>query len=252
MTLSSEQVTVGGAVHFVLQLAALPVDTSIYSISAHVRQSYSLTSPARPNITCAPTAHERQIFVLDGRTALNDPEKPMTVVRPTSKPHKDRAVLASVEHGGSFELSHVARMPDDDLLRATTQQGSKAPICLSHQVIFELRFSTQGSDAIRALRAKRRIVISSCRCMLESVILPPYDNSVGDSLGDDGGGRRGRGPRFGCPGECVCSFTLDRLLAKQHSQMLREHESATRPDATTSDALFIANKVTCPPAVATA
>ncbi|EJD48952.1 hypothetical protein AURDEDRAFT_112697 [Auricularia subglabra TFB-10046 SS5] len=87
MNLSSEQLTVGGAVHFTLHLASLPADTNIYSVSAHVKQSYTLTSPLRSQLTCTPAPHERQIFLLDHRTVLLLPGTPPSAGPPTERGH---------------------------------------------------------------------------------------------------------------------------------------------------------------------
>lgn len=274
MTLSSEHVTVGGVVHFMLNLASVPADTYVHSVSAVIRQSYFLRSHLKPNLTGTPPPHKRPVFVLDHRTPVRRPQvksrpsspntpvqapspertgRPSTVVRAKGTPPPGKDVLAFIKAGESLEISHVARMPDDDLLRPTTQKTTVAPITIAHQVVLEVRFSVAGNDAIRVLRAERPLVISSCCCMLESLLLPSYNDAVEDKSGPrlTGLPRSDNPARLGCNAvECVCGFTLERLLEKQHAPLLKAHEDTAREDIVPSDEVFIANKIIRPPTIA--
>ncbi|EJD55551.1 hypothetical protein AURDEDRAFT_109835 [Auricularia subglabra TFB-10046 SS5] len=275
MTLSSEHVTVGGVVHFMLNLASVPTDTYVYSVSAIIKQSYFLRSHLKPNLTGTPPPHKRPVFVLDHRTPVRRPQvksrpsspttpapapspertggRPSTVVRSKGTPPPGKDVLAFIKAGESLEISHVARMPDDDLLRPTTQKSTVAPITISHQVTLEVRFSVAGNDSVRVLRAERPLVISSCCCMLESLLLPSYNDAVEDKSGPTSFATANSRPRLGCNAvECVCGFTLERLLQKQHAPLLKAHEDTAREDVVPSDEVFIANKIIRPPTIAAA
>lgn len=132
MTISSGHATVGGAVHVKLNLPSVPEDTHVSSVVMSVEQSYNLRSPTKPGVTANPLPHKRRVFRLDSRTPLRPsgpvtpPAKeahssPLTKGKPTTVVHTKHAapsganLLAFVAKGESLEVSHVARLPDDDM-----------------------------------------------------------------------------------------------------------------------------------------
>ncbi|KZV98613.1 hypothetical protein EXIGLDRAFT_763295 [Exidia glandulosa HHB12029] len=290
LTLTSGHLTVGGVVHFTMNLASAPSDLRIISVSAQIIQSYILHSHSKPGLSGKPTPHRRPLFLIDYRTPLRrpltpsrpssvdggaenmkgkrkdtvdsvsspssgaatprgrPPGRPSTVVNSKTPVPDGEPLLGYILAGGSLELSHVARMPDDDLLRPTTQPCTDAPIRITHTVVLEVRFSTSFGGTERALRAERPVTISSCCCLLESMLLPSYTDAVGDGDGTRPQGKdsKARDYRFNCTMECTCGFTLERLLTQTHAPILKAHEDTANGNITPSEEVFIANKISQP------
>ena len=76
MTLTSHHVTVGGPVHFTLNMPSAPSDLRIHSVSGWIVQKYTLTSHTNPSLTASPPPHRRQLFKLDHHTRVRRPGTP--------------------------------------------------------------------------------------------------------------------------------------------------------------------------------
>ncbi|KAH7098075.1 hypothetical protein BKA62DRAFT_773683 [Auriculariales sp. MPI-PUGE-AT-0066] len=257
-TLSSEHVTVGGVVHYRLHLQSVPAAVRISSITAFIIQSYLVHSVARPEHTATPEPHKRKVFRIDAQTSMlrtdkfsdspadlcptefrpcpgafiSDSRTPKTVViTPEPGGHEDQ--LAVVPAGGRLIVSHLAKLPNDDLLRPTTQEGTtQAPIKVTHVLVVDIEYTTAISDFAnkRIMRVNRPMNLSSCCCTLDALLLPSYvlvqDKTVQEETRPD----VPRSPRFGrAPKQvCSCGFTLERLLRIQHAPLLTAHQDAVR------------------------
>lgn len=187
--------------HFTMNFASAPLDLRVHSVTAMIIQSYVLYSHAKPGVTGNPTPHRRQLFNIDYNTPLRRPgtppsgtqtprtgvepfksTRPSTVVNSKTPVPLGEHILGFIKSGDSLEVSHVARMPDDDLLRPTTQRTTQCPVRISHKVVLEVRFSTAANKSERALRAERNVTISSCCCLLESMLLPCRSGRLGLQL----------------------------------------------------------------------
>lgn len=254
LTLTSGHLTVGGVVHFTMNLASVPSELRLRSVNALFIQSFDLASH-KNRAKHTPSQQQRQLFQIDSRTlqrqnAAIEPTSPVlsarrnTVVHSPSSVPSGEDLLGLVHAGDGFELSHVARMPIDDLLRPTTQPGSKTPIRVSHKVVIQVFFSTSHGGQELALRAERPVTITSCCCMLESLLLPSYSEALHEvapqNIPEDEKRRRAR---FNCSTGCLCGFTLERLLLKTHAPILKAHEETGNGDAAASNAVFKANKI---------
>ncbi|KAH7098667.1 hypothetical protein BKA62DRAFT_712618 [Auriculariales sp. MPI-PUGE-AT-0066] len=230
-SLTSGHVTVAGAVHYKLNLPSVPEDTRIQSITGSIIQSYQLRSHTRPGVTGTPQPHVRRVFRLDASTPRQqhgsvtppagggvqkmdlsaNPRRPATVVLSKSPTPPGENLLAFIPKGESLEVSHHKRL--------------------------------------LALRVERPMNMSSCCCMLESLLLPSY-NEVQDAS-DLADGLRGRDYRLGCSIQCLCGYTLDKLLSKQHAPVLKAHmDAAAGNDHGGSDEIFASNKIAAPPSYA--
>lgn len=76
LSLSSGHLTVGGVVHFTMNLASVLSDLRVNSVTAHIIQSYIFYSHAKPGMTGRPPPHRRQLFSLYSRTPLQRPGTP--------------------------------------------------------------------------------------------------------------------------------------------------------------------------------
>ncbi|KZV94419.1 hypothetical protein EXIGLDRAFT_835018 [Exidia glandulosa HHB12029] len=242
-SLASQHLTVGGVMHFSLTLASVPNTLRVQAIGAHIMQSYTLQSHATPGRSGVPPAHKRMVFYLDHRTplwqegdSLDAKKRPPTVL---TGGQTVPGAMAQLEAGETLAVSHVARLPDDDLLRASTHTGTRAPIRISHRIVLELTFST-SDGAAKILRAERPLTILSCGCLPEDLTVPPYDE------------KEVEGPKKklkeGATGKectdyyvCVCCYTLESLLHAHDAPLLKAHEAVARPKLRPED-VFVANK----------
>lgn len=241
MSLLSEHLTVGGGMHFSLNLACVPQDLCLHSITATIVQSYTLRSHAKPGQASTPPSHKRLVFHLDHLTPLWGDESPSrrpgTVLRTSSYLERPPGLLAALRAGESLQVSHVARLPDDDLLRATTLPGTRAPIRITHTIMLDVEFSTPGTAA-RILRTERPLTILSCCCFPDSLVLPPYA-CVAERLTREG--IRHEPCRAGkCVADgyyCICLSTFDTLI----QPLLGIHKAHALPEPK-HDEIFAANK----------
>jgi len=84
--------------------------------------------------------------------------------------------------------------------------------------------------------------------MLESLLLPSYSDAQTSEPTSLGGtnARYGKS-RANCAIQCLCGYTMERLLAKQHAPLLKAHQdAATGNDRGGSDEIFMASKVVPP------
>jgi len=131
-------------VHYKLHLQDVPSDVRVHSITAVINQSYSVRSVKKPNLTSTPEPHKRRVFKLDGRTSMlrtddfpttaltetsgiftvpnachnssvANGRTPRTVVISKETMQNDPSDLAFVPRGGSLIVSHLARLPNDDI-----------------------------------------------------------------------------------------------------------------------------------------
>ncbi|CAH7670231.1 hypothetical protein BY996DRAFT_4586006, partial [Phakopsora pachyrhizi] len=126
----------------------------------------------------------------------------------------ERPIVTLTDEHLSWEIQHMDRLPNDDIIRPSTQPGTNTTIHISHTLIFEISYSVEDSFASRspsegnfkvatgssngsgkipplgnktmlqqsapALIAKKVLSIGkpvhiySCCCMAESMTLPPY------------------------------------------------------------------------------
>ncbi|EJD36276.1 hypothetical protein AURDEDRAFT_188430 [Auricularia subglabra TFB-10046 SS5] len=251
ITLESQHLTVGGLIHFSLNFPSVPAGLRLHSITADVVQSYALHSQKRPGQTRSPPSHHRLLFNLDSRSLLWDettkddapenavPRRPTTILKtyPTSDP-RNQGLMASLSAGGSLRISHVARLPDDYALRATTLEGTQTPIRISHTIVLDIKFSGPGAD-MRLLRTERPLTLLSCGCLPDSVILPPYVDLPGRDEGEfekrlkDGAKGTGTDDYY----VCVCLYAFDTLI----QPLLGAHKAHAVLSAKTDD-ILAANK----------
>ncbi|KDQ13742.1 hypothetical protein BOTBODRAFT_188439 [Botryobasidium botryosum FD-172 SS1] len=237
LTLRSQHFTVASLVQFSLSLPSISAGIRIQSITATIAQRFRLRSMTSDK-DVRPPVHRRQLFCLDGTIAGSaTPIKRRSSCEESPKPTPSqplRRVLTAganvlmapletlgsmprlpvtLRQGSSFFIEHVARMPNDDNIRPTTQAATRAAISTTHDIEFEVRFD-RLDDTLRpigntlAWKVMRPITISSCCCMLESVVLPSY--TACDPLSSPLRGPRVAGTQ--CSQRCVCGATIDWLI----------------------------------------
>ena len=78
--------------------------------------------------------------------------------------------------------------------------------------------------------------------MLESLLLPSYDDALDINSPANAPRPRVHAPRRGSVAACICGFTLDSLLLKDDA-LLRQHEQMVKGNSTSPDEVFVENKI---------
>ncbi|GAA94020.1 uncharacterized protein L969DRAFT_92953 [Mixia osmundae IAM 14324] len=125
--------------------------------------------------------------------------------------------LADLDASEEYSIKHVSRIPNDNLLRPSTQPGTQTPIRITHELAIEVRY-LNAQNKPRVLKIKKAISIASCCCMLESLVLPVY---------------AAKDPRKGSitttddvqnimKNTCICGYSLNKMLEEEADWMRLE------------------------------
>jgi len=121
-----------------------------------------------PKSSCVPSG-----FIPPTPYGSTKPSLPIVPSRREAEPLPSESSLTSIPVGMSYQISHLGRLPSDDVIRPSTLQGTNTPIEVSHDLVLEMKFDVPGKDS-EVLRVSRRVTISSCCCMIESLLVPTY------------------------------------------------------------------------------
>jgi hypothetical protein len=143
--LQSQHCTVGGLLLIRINLPAPPVDILLHSIKITILQTFFLTSPRKQNITDSttlrvnPAAHV--VTILDS-TNLPNSGSMQDDGRGSQRRNLDRraAPMAVARSGEGAEVVHLARFPNDNVLRPTTRIGTDTPIRIHHLLEVEVLY----------------------------------------------------------------------------------------------------------------
>ncbi|KAF8311389.1 hypothetical protein DL93DRAFT_1483064 [Clavulina sp. PMI_390] len=95
---------------------------------------------------------------------------------------------------GSFSLSHLTRLPNDKVLPPSTLPGTRTPFRVSHELVMKLHFVYPDEEEERArmhirseppyaLCVTQDITISSCSCLVKSLLVPSYEEALSAGAG---------------------------------------------------------------------
>ncbi|KAF8311379.1 hypothetical protein DL93DRAFT_2083370 [Clavulina sp. PMI_390] len=224
----ARNLTVGGLLHFDARLAALPSRTQIVSVSTIIVAHYTINSNQRLSQPPQFATKATKLFVLDA----NNPPIPQTQVPtkipPASTTRRDRKPeepLTTVEPGESYQVMHLVRLPNDDTIRPSTPQGTKTPIDTRHELVLEIVFKNINEDheagKAAVLRTVHPITLSSCACMVPSLLVPAYTV-------DDTPPPLSKSPLtttfwdIKCTDKCMCTVSMEDLVKEFRAAEERE------------------------------
>ncbi|KAF8326860.1 uncharacterized protein EI90DRAFT_3069291 [Cantharellus anzutake] len=131
--------------------------------------------------------------------------------------------LHALPSATSYHISHLARLPSDEFIRPSTLKGTNTPIEISHDIVLELKFEhPESENDVKVLKVSKSLTISSCCCMIESLLVPTYSET--DSIpstplpaspvdASPTMSLRSFAPRW--QDNCVCERPTDWLIATQ-------------------------------------
>ncbi|ODN92705.1 hypothetical protein L198_05499 [Cryptococcus wingfieldii CBS 7118] len=165
--------------------------TTIFLFRLILAQSYSLVSPRTPNDpprVCEPP--KQHVLYQIGRVHKSTESHPEVGVEClwTGKEVPDKGKKKEgMEGEESWTVKAVARMPNHDKIRPTTNEGTITPIRVSHELIIQVYYSVHGEDVkgrpikgageLRMMRTKIALPVPSCHCLSDSLSLPAYSSS---------------------------------------------------------------------------
>ncbi|GAA97590.1 uncharacterized protein L969DRAFT_94732 [Mixia osmundae IAM 14324] len=249
INVTSDHMTLSGLMLISLNLLAPSTDFTLSSISLIVEQTFELT-PLRYFTWGAPlnehqadklvrpeTVIRRVIAHIDGNASPHDP--PIVVLgdspggTPANLERSDsthssasdkqtpyKAHLAQIRKGEQYISPKFAvRLPCDESMSSSTFPGTHTPLRFSHSLLIEIRWINPQGRA-RLLKVRKPIMLASCCCVLESLVLPTYAQSLRDKQTDIEYQRQRRDLA------CVCGFSFQYMLDQESRWIERELEEA--------------------------
>ncbi|KAH8924523.1 hypothetical protein BT69DRAFT_1261304 [Atractiella rhizophila] len=222
LKLSSPHLTVAGLLHVDFSFDSLPHALRISIIECAILQSFELhdlqneqTGP----IQVKPV--KRGLFQKRGEEGRKDGW--------------------TLKKGQSWGFKELARLPDDDFIRATTLPGTITPIRSFTSILFQVMYQLLDEDGalfgeVQTLSLTKKVVISSCCCLMESLTLPSY-TSIKDteSTGID---RTGRPQRPNCSMECQCGTSFTSLLKSDLNKFFMDSINSDSQNGTNGEVIL--------------
>ncbi|OCF42751.1 hypothetical protein I317_03482 [Kwoniella heveanensis CBS 569] len=183
-TATAEVFSISSVILLGISLPAPSPLCTIFLIRLVLAQTYSITSPRTPNNPPhMPEATRNHVLYQVGR-----------MHRPGEKyPAKDVDSLwrGAGAHGAGGEegckIRAVARMPNHDKIRPTTQDGTITPIRVTHELTLQVFYSiegqcvrgepVQGPGELRMMSVKMPIAVPSCVLTMNALDLPTYETA---------------------------------------------------------------------------
>ncbi|GAA6034601.1 hypothetical protein JCM8097_005417 [Rhodosporidiobolus ruineniae] len=161
--LHSQHIVVGGLLMLCLRLPSPPQTLFLHSVKLSIVQTTFITSPSDPDYpagspssTFAFPPETRIVFILDQASPANN-ARPIDTGRGSQRRDLSRTVapLALVHPDEGFNLVHLARLPNDNLLRPTTHPGTETPVRIESQVVIEALYREALPEEVAADAARR-------------------------------------------------------------------------------------------------
>ncbi|BGP40006.1 hypothetical protein JCM10450v2_003986 [Rhodotorula kratochvilovae] len=242
IAMQSAYCMVGGLLLFRLNLLFPPVDLFIYSIKVKIVQAFHLRSPVEKDHAVSPPPYAQTVFILDAAHPPNSAKISEEEGRGAkSGMQTPRAgPLKALRKDEMWRLHHLARLPNDNHIRPSTQEGTTTPIACHHTIQCEITYrpmtedeskpppfdapvGKKGKDKEKNEPERRKVVMSkpfdifSCCCFLDSLTLPVYSLLDPNPMPLDA--------ELQLP--CVCGYTMKHLIQRHATPLLVEGSDAT-------------------------
>jgi hypothetical protein len=133
---------------FRFNLISPPTDILISSIKVKIIQHFTLRSPLDPLNPVNVSADIASVLILDASHPPNmgRVDSPSSGVRSGSHtPNIGPLKIVGVDSGG-YKISHLSRLPNDNSIRPSTQEGSDAGIHVRHEIAFEMTYRSMDEE----------------------------------------------------------------------------------------------------------
>ncbi|GAA5989603.1 hypothetical protein JCM10908_000549 [Rhodotorula pacifica] len=240
MALQSQHCMVGGLLLFRLNLLFPPIDLVIYTIKVKIVQTFHLQSPVDKNHTADPPSAAQTVFIVDAAHPPNYGKVSDTTRTPKSEPQTPRiGPMKVLRKDEMWKLHHLSRLPNDNMIRPSTFEGTITPISVSHTIQMEMTYRPMTEDEInppppngpstsskkgkekeadrRKLVMSKPLELFSCCCFLDSLTLPVYSVLDPNPMPLES--------ELLLP--CVCGMTLRQLIESQANKLVLDDSDAT-------------------------
>ncbi|TKA51709.1 hypothetical protein B0A53_05414 [Rhodotorula sp. CCFEE 5036] len=240
MAMQSQHCMVGGLLLFRLNLLFPPIDLVIYTIKVKIIQTFHLQSPVDKDHSADPSPTAQTVFIIDAAHPPNYGKVSDTMRNAKSEPQTPRiGPMKVLRKDEMWKVHHLARIPNDNILRPSTFEGTITPISVSHSIQMEMTYRPMTDDEINPppLNAastsskkgkekepeRRKVVMSkplelfSCCCFLDSLTLPVYSVLDPNPMPLES--------ELLLP--CVCGMTLRQLIENQAKELVLDDSDAT-------------------------
>ena len=237
---TSNNISVGGVFNIDVNSPTPPSDLIVYLVRVSLETTIELSTKRKDKQTVPVQRHK--LF-----------EKGWVPPKNNDGSHGDgKKTDGFVRNSGTedaWTVQGIARMPDDNHIRASTASASKAAIRFSHVLVVEIVHSRKpaGSQAktpeeeakerrLKVFALRQPVLIPSCCCAYDAVTLPaysatpdpnarraemPYDVSTFSHHPPEGEGPNGTSTATAVSGHnqlfCVCGMSLQDLSAQERA-----------------------------------
>lgn len=184
---TSEAFTVASVLLLNLNIPAPAATCSVFFVRVLLSQTYTILSPRTPNDPpFRPEAPKNHVIYQIGRPHRHGE---------TVLGHNVEALFRGTDAGGKassngWRTRAVARLPNHEKLRPTTNPGTITPIRVSHELLVRIFYSVEGETVggreilgpgeVRMCQVRLPITVPSCMCGTATLNLPTYDESAAD------------------------------------------------------------------------
>ena len=175
---TSNNISVGGLFNIDIHSPSSPPDLIVYMVRVLLCTTIELTT-RRKGKQVVPT-QKRRLFE-KGHVPSQD--KMMNEAGDT--------LPGYIRYAGSdhaWTVQSLARIPDDNAIRASTMPGTRSPLRFHHVLVVEVVHSRnspqvpdsltpEGRRKIKVFTLRQSVVIPSCCCALDAVTLPAYSET---------------------------------------------------------------------------
>ncbi|POY74790.1 hypothetical protein BMF94_2063 [Rhodotorula taiwanensis] len=145
MQMQSQHCMVGGLLLFRLNLLFPPIDLLIYTIKVKIVQSFKLRSPIDKDHHAEPPQSAQTVFIIDASHPPNF-GKIADTIKPVKPENLRSSPLKAVRQDELWKIHHLARLPNDNMIRPSTFEGTITPIAVSHTIQMEMTYRPMTED----------------------------------------------------------------------------------------------------------
>ncbi|OAV96273.1 hypothetical protein PTTG_09726 [Puccinia triticina 1-1 BBBD Race 1] len=175
-----------------------------------------------------------------------------------AQPHPEQEIplVTLTDDHLSWEVEHIGRLPTDDIIRPSTNPGTQTNIHIFHTLLFEIHYSVEDDNrnkpsdfsdsggahgpkksptdyhstpnpiTRKVLSIRKPVQISSCCCMVESMVLPPYSQFDPNAQFVQHPTPSHAARMF----KCVCGMSTDVLLKTQNPKNSQPGPNDQQPE----------------------
>ncbi|KAM0787277.1 hypothetical protein ACM66B_006510 [Microbotryomycetes sp. NB124-2] len=169
---------ISGLVHAKLTFQALPEDVEIVKLESWITQKHVIVNTNGETLT--PLAKKVKLLPTTKRDCWRKSSVQSTPCASRRLAWQTGSKSTTTDLDGddgndrsATNFEQLLRLPSDKFVRPTSLEGTDFAVIVSHVLTTELTFRQGGGD-VQVFSIGKDVVLTSCRCQLESLVLPRY------------------------------------------------------------------------------